>query len=254
MEGSRQQSRPASWLRSVVATVVSNLFLVLGTILFGTLTLVGALLLPRCGVYRWIRLWSSGLLRASGARVDVRMPEEPLHGPAVIMANHQSLLDIPLLIRSWPGEVRFLAKRSLFSIPVFGWALRASGFVPVDRKDRKSAPETLKAARSLIERGISVVVFPEETRSRDGRLLPFKRGGFLLALKCRAPIVPVGLRGTREMRRPGGLLVTPGALEAHFGTPVEVAGGLRAKGDLIANVRDRVQSLAQIPELPETVP
>ena len=126
------------------------------------------------------------------------------------MANHQSLFDIPALLASLPGETKFLAKSSLFRIPIFGWALSAGGFVPIDRSDRSTARESFAAAIAALARGVSVLIFPEEARSLDGRVLPFQRGGFLLALKSGLPIVPVGIEGAFEVQPRRSFLIRPG--------------------------------------------
>ena len=113
------------------------------------------------------------MLATSGVRVEARRetPLEPGQG-YVFMANHQSLFDIPVLLTTLPGETRMMAKRGLFQVPVFGWALRAAGFIPVDRGQREAARQSFAAALQCLESGASVLLVPEETRSRDGELLP----------------------------------------------------------------------------------
>jgi len=117
----------------------------------------------------------------------------------VIMVNHESILDIPALLAALPSRIgtRFLAKESLFAVPFLGWALKALGFVPVDRTNRSTAVRMFLEAIDHARGGNSLLLFPEETRTEDGRLLPFQRGGFLLAMRSRFPILPVGLEGPR---------------------------------------------------------
>ncbi len=193
------------------------------------------------------RWWSAGLLFASGVSVEKRF-EAPLDASKgyVFMANHQSIFDIPLLIHTLPGQTRFLAKRSLFLIPIFGWAIAAGGFVPVDRKNRASARKTFEAALDRLRRGSSILIFPEETRSMTGQLLPFKRGGFLIALKSGYPIVPVAVRGTLEVQNKKSLLIRPGRVRVVYGAPIDAADfGMRGRGQLAEDVRAKIEAQMQ---------
>lgn len=235
-----------------LATITGNLALVAGSVIFGLLALLASAVPPRGDLtYRVARLWARVLLAASFVRVRSHLASLlPADGRFVLMANHQSLYDIPALLVAWPGQARFMAKQSLFRIPVFGWALRAGGFIPVDRRNPAQAPEAFAAAAAHLAGGTSVVLFPEQMRSRDGRLLAFQRGGFLLALKSRLPILPVGLAGTRAVQRRGSLLVRPGVVEVRFGTPVETAGRsvreVRIGGELVAEIRGTIAALAGV--------
>lgn len=147
-----------------------------------------------------IARWSRRMVDEVGARIEV-IGREHLEdrSPAVVMSNHQSHYDIPVLYRILPGSVRMVAKKELFRIPVFGAALRAAEFIEVDRGDRAKAIESLKGARRLIESGITVWIAPEGTRSLDGRLGAFKKGGFILAEEADVPILPVSIDGTRRI-------------------------------------------------------
>jgi 1-acyl-sn-glycerol-3-phosphate acyltransferase len=235
-------------LATLAATLTGNLYLVFGTLVFATACWMVALARPRAkSYYRMARTWARGVCWASGLRLETE-GTQPLAGARryVYMANHQSLFDIPVLLATLPGETRFLAKQSLFKIPIFGWAMRAGGFVPVDRKDRSSARESFASAIERLQEGISVLIFPEEQRSLDGRLLPFQRGGFLLALKSELPIVPVGLEGTLDVQHRRSFLIRPGRVRVRYGEPVEVAGAsVRDIGRLAESVRQRVGELAR---------
>lgn len=235
-----------------VATISGNLMLVAGSLLFGALALVASAIPPRGDwTFRVARAWARCLLAASFVRVRASW-EQPIDpdGRFVLMANHQSLYDIPALLAVWPGQARFMAKQTLFRIPIFGWAMRAGGFIPVDRRNPSQAPEAFAAATARLAAGTSVILFPEQMRSFDGRLLAFQRGGFLLALKSRLPILPAGLDGTRAVQRRGSLLVRPGAVTVRFGAPIETAGRsvreVRLGGELAAEVRQQVAALAQV--------
>ena len=231
---------------TIAATLVGNLFLVVGTLVFATLALLVSWVPPRGNwTYRVARLWSRGVLWASGVRVRAvfEAPLEP-DRQHVFMANHRSLFDIPVLIATLPGQTRFLAKRGLFQIPIFGWALKAGGFITIDRRNRSSARESFALAVSRLRAGTSVLVFPEGTRSTVEELLPFQRGGFLLALKSGLPIVPVGVRGTREVQSKKSFLIRPGIVSVHYGSPLEaVEHSVSRKQELMNEVRDRMRAL-----------
>jgi 1-acyl-sn-glycerol-3-phosphate acyltransferase len=220
---------------------------VIGSLVLGIATILAGWLPPRG---RWslatIRLWAAGVLALSGVRMVVHRPAE-LNPRAsyVYLANHQSLFDIPALLLAVPGRIRMVAKQSLFRIPVFGWAIAAAGFVSVDRADRTAARQSFAAAERRLREGGSILLFPEGTRATDDTLLPFKRGGFLLALRTGLPIVPVGVRGTRAVQPRGRRSIQPGVVEVRFGAPIVVADfGIRRKRELIAEVRRRLAELA----------
>jgi 1-acyl-sn-glycerol-3-phosphate acyltransferase len=220
---------------------------VIGSLVLGIATIVAGWLPPRG---RWslatIRVWAAGLLAVSGVRLVVHRPAElDLRASYVYLANHQSLFDIPALLLAVPGRIRMVAKQSLFRIPVFGWAIAAAGFVSVDRADRTAARQSFAAAERQLRAGGSILLFPEGTRATGDTLLPFKRGGFLLALRTGLPIVPVGVRGTRAVQPRGRRSIQPGVVEVRFGAPIVVADfGIRRKRELIAEVRRRLAELA----------
>lgn len=237
---------PSAW-RTAWATFTGNSFLVVGSLIMATLSLLFGYLPPRgAWVFAIARLWSSALLKAGAIRVESRFaPGLDPGGSYLFLPNHQSLFDIPLLFATVPGPVKFLAKRSLFRIPIFGWAMKAGGFIPVDRKDRSSARDSFQAAVTHLAKGTSVVIFPEGTRALDDVLLPFERGGFLLALKSGLPLVPVGIRGGLAIQPRGSFAIRPGTLSISFGEPIDAAQfGVRRKGELMAEVRARVAELA----------
>lgn len=212
-------------LAGLLATMGGNAFIVLGSLLFGSLAILFSWVPPRG---RWVflmaRLWSRGLLLCSGLRMRVEaLTDLDPTRQYVFMPNHQSLYDIPALIASLPVPAFFFAKRSLFRIPVFGWAIKSGGFVSIDRQDRSRARQGFAQAIENLEQGLSTVIFPEGTRSVDGTLLPFERGGFLLALKSGADIVPVGIRGTLQVRSRDSMSIRPGRIEVRYGNPVRVA-------------------------------
>ena len=172
-------ARPASGKPSILRSILAGIYIVWGTVFFAILAVATSWLTPNGRIFSfWARTWSRGWLFAAGVRIDVRR-ETDLGGRDerragyVFMANHQSALDIPVLLATLPVPTRFLAKRELFKIPFLALGLRAGGFIPVDRKVRSRARETIQDASRRLGEGSSILVFPEETRSVDGTLLPF---------------------------------------------------------------------------------
>ncbi len=185
------------------------------------------------------------IFRAANASLRVVGREHLEPGkPYIVMSNHRSLLDIPAIFAAIPGHMRMVLKEELTRVPIWGQALKESGFVPVNRKDTSKAIEQLNVAKEQIARGINVWVSPEGTRSRDGKLAAFKKGGFHLAKQLKVPIVPVWLHGTDAIIPPSQLVVTyNGAAEARLGKPIEVEG--LELPDLMAKVREELIALSQ---------
>ncbi|HRC84315.1 MAG TPA: lysophospholipid acyltransferase family protein, partial [Thermoanaerobaculia bacterium] len=220
---------------STFATFTATLYIFFGTLFFAGSAVVLGWLPARRKIMLWLaRRWARGLMLSAGARLSATF-EAPLDSTKryVLLANHQSYMDIPALLPVVPVKVRFAAKRSLFRIPIFGWSLLVGGFIPIDRDDKSKAGQAFQQAASLLADGESVLFFPEGTRSHDGRLGPFARGGFLVALKSGLPIVPVGLRGLRDVQPRGRFAVSPGPVVAAFGTPIDPAAyGVRRREEL----------------------
>jgi 1-acyl-sn-glycerol-3-phosphate acyltransferase len=169
------------------------------------------------------RLWSRAMLWTVGARVEYRGLEQlSAQLPCIYIANHQSSVDIWALVAVLPVPTRFVAKQSLFRVPVLGWAMSAGGFIAIDRGNRTRAIQSLALAAERIRSGRSVVLFPEGTRSSDGRLQPFKKGPFHLALAARVPLVPVAISGSWEVMRPRTARIRPGPVRVEFLPPLAV--------------------------------
>jgi 1-acyl-sn-glycerol-3-phosphate acyltransferase len=196
-------------------------------------------------VYTISRLWSRMILAVSGVTLKVHGLSHLEAGRQyVFMVNHQSNLDIPVLVRSLkPFQLRWLAKKELLRVPFLGWAIWAAKHVIVDRSDRAAALDSLNKAKQLMNGGISLVIFPEGTRSARGRLLPFKRGGFLLAVKMRTPVVPITINGSGAVLPRGDWRIRGGAIEVAIHAPIAVenyrAGKLRALSDQVRDVIGR---------------
>jgi len=209
-------------LRGILVRIV----LVVASLGLATPALLVALVVPAWSnvVLRAGKLWAALLLTACGARVRWHGRERlPAGQPCVYIANHLSMIDVWVMLLLVPAHTRFVAKQELFGIPIFGWALRAAGFIPVDRGNRREALRSLAAAGERVRAGCPVVLFPEGTRSRDGRLAPFKKGAFHLALGAGVPVVPVAITGSFQVFPPGALRVRPGPIDVFVETPVDVA-------------------------------
>jgi 1-acyl-sn-glycerol-3-phosphate acyltransferase len=191
------------------------------------------------------RLWSRGVLGSAGVRLRVKShatldPKQPY----VVMPNHLSAVDIWAVFLAVPVPLRFIAKKQLGQIPLFGWAMRAGRFIFIDRQNAASARRSIDEAAVRISKGCSVVIFPEGTRSRDGRLGPFKKGGFHLAINSGAQIVPVAIRGSREIMPRGSLLIRPGTVDIEIGEPIPTAGlAADDREKLLDEVRARVAGM-----------
>ena len=164
--------------------------------------------------------------------------------PYIFMSNHLSFLDGPLLFLLIPQAIRVILKKEVFRIPVVGQGMRFVGFVPVDRKRVRGGKKSIeRAARLMRERGYSYLIFPEGTRSRDGLIQAFKRGGFFLALESGAAIVPVTIRGTYELMPRGTIFPRRGKVDVLFHRPVPVASfDPHTMQTLIDNVREAIVS------------
>jgi 1-acyl-sn-glycerol-3-phosphate acyltransferase len=220
------------------------------TIVLGTLGILVCLLLPGgAALMPLARLWSWLVLKTYRVRSCASFhPNLDPSQPSVYVANHQSLFDVPAVVLAMPSDFRIIAKRELLFVPIFGWALWLAGFVFIDRSDREKAIRKLDRTVRAIRRGRSILVFAEGTRSPDGRLLPFKKGGFVLALQAGVPVVPVSIRGGRDVLPKSSLRVKPGTIEVIFGAPVPTSScSLDDKDALIAAVRDRIATTLELP-------
>ncbi len=200
--------------------------------------------------YQAPRNWCRSLLWAGGVKVDMEGLEhlDPSR-PAVLVSNHESWYDVFALAGLLPVDYRFVGKKELTKVPVFGPAWVACGNIPIDRSDHAAAIESLREAGEKIRREKAVVVmFPEGTRSRGGELLPFKKGAFVLALQLGVPVIPVGVSGSRALMPKGSFLVRPGRMRVRIGAPLEVEGMTVADRDLLlARARDEVERLRSGP-------
>ncbi len=191
-------------------------------------------------MYR-ISMWIARTgVRIAGLRVRAEGLErlDP-GGTYIFMSNHVSNVDPPILVPLIPRRTSVLVKKELFRVPVLGQAMLLARLVPVDRTNRESAVASLRAAENVLHNGINMTVFVEGTRSRDGRLLPFKKGPFYLAMDTGVMVVPVTILGTYEAQPKGRFAVCPGVVRVIFHPPI-APRDFADKDDLLAAVRERI--------------
>ena len=180
------------------------------------------------------RFWSPGAAVISGCDLTRHPGFVPQHGkPYIFMMNHQSMFDIVCAFIHVPVNLRFIAKKILQSIPFLGWYMTVTGMIFVDRRKRKEALQSLQEACDRIRSGIPILVYPEGTRSKDGKILPFKKGPFMFALQAGVPIVPVAINGSIDIIVPGSPFVRPGKVDIILGEPIPTEGMLASDRDLL---------------------
>jgi 1-acyl-sn-glycerol-3-phosphate acyltransferase len=213
---------PFHWWRTVFYLIPA---ISVYTIVLGTLSLASSLLDRRGHLAHWCaRTWSRLILATTGVRVHLEGLErlEPRR-TYVFVSNHQSIYDIPILFWSLPYQLRIIAKASLGRFPFLGWHLRRSGHMLVDRS-RPDRARIFAWASRLTADGLSLIVFPEGTRSRDGRVGRFKGGSFYLALEAGLPVVPLSVVGSRHVMLKGRLATYPGDVRLVVHEPIATAG------------------------------
>jgi len=224
----------------MIRTTYILLWVVLSTIFWG-LTAIITSFFTRTGnpVHIVARMWARGILFVSRIKVTVNglANIDPAQS-YVYMSNHQSNFDIPVLLACLPVQFRWLAKAELFKIPIFGRAMRGAGYVKIDRFNQEAAFESLSKAAEKMKNGVSVMIFPEGTRSRDGNIRPFKKGGFVMAMDAGVPVVPIVLKGTWTIMDKSSLRINTGQVSLNIEPPITTTGYTREnKDDLIKSVR-----------------
>lgn len=191
----------------------------------GTPFLIHAVLTGNTDILYRVGRWAArAVLWLSGVRLEVHGLEKiPQSGALVFMPNHQSNCDPPAVFVNLP-PVLVLAKKEFFRMPVLGRAMALRGFVPVDRRNREKAIEAVEEATRSLKAGHNFLVFPEGTRSRDGRLQPFKKGVFVMAIKAQAPIVPISVSGSGKIMPKGKFAISPGTVRITIHDPVLTEG------------------------------
>ena len=184
-------------------------------------------------------------LALSGLRYRLESAQPlPLERPAIYCSNHQSNVDPPLLFEVLHSRMHILYKAELNRIPVLARAFRMGGFIPIDRRNKEAALRSIEAGAASIRAGNSFLIFPEGTRGRTDELLKFKKGGFIMAIKAQAPIVPVAIQGGRAAMHRGSRVIQPATISVRVGEPIETAGlSLGDRDAVIERVRTRIAEM-----------
>ncbi len=204
-------------------TIITIMYIIPASAFFGTLSIVLSLFSKTGNApHLSARTWARTILAVARVRVRIRgLSHIDPERSYIYMANHQSNFDIPVLLGYLKVQFRWLAKAELFNIPIFGRGMKGCGYISIDRSDRRSALESIRKAAETIRNGTSVLIFPEGTRSPDGHIQPFKKGGFFLARKAGVPIVPVIIKGTWPIMPRSGLKISPGDVTVEVRPPIE---------------------------------
>jgi 1-acyl-sn-glycerol-3-phosphate acyltransferase len=193
-------------------------------------------------IHKIANLWAKILLLICNTKVEIIGKENILRGkPQIFMANHQSDFDILIVLAHIPGQFRWLVKKELFHIPVFGAAMKSAGYIEIDRNNREKAMQSLDQAALRIREGKSIMAFPEGSRSRLGEIKTFKQGTFYLAIKSGVPIVPISIIGSGEIMPKRSLKIKPGKIKLVIDKPIDVKNiMLENRQELITIVRNTI--------------
>ena len=193
-------------------------------------------------IHRYGRLWGKAAVFANRVKVSLRgLDNVRGKGPYIFMSNHQGYYDIFALLGYLPFQFGWLAKKELFSIPFFGWVMAAAGYIKIDREGTRETVEAMNRAADKIREGRSVVIFPEGSRSPNGCIQPFKKGGFTLAIKAKVPIVPITITGSYGIMAKGQSSPKPGEIRIEIGQPIETANcTLKDRTLLMEKVSDAI--------------
>ncbi|MEK7377059.1 MAG: lysophospholipid acyltransferase family protein, partial [Candidatus Margulisiibacteriota bacterium] len=184
-------------------------------------------------------IWSKFLLRLSGIEVKITgLNNLEFSGPKVYIANHQSNFDIPCLMSSIERPFSFIVKKELFKVPIMGWYMKKRGDISVDRKNPRSAMKTLVSISKRISAGEVFLIFPEGTRSLDGKVGEFKKGSLFLAVQNEAKIIPIGISGSINIQKKGSHLIKPSMVTINIGIPIKASKELEN-----ATIRQAIISL-----------
>ncbi len=193
------------------------------------------------------RIWGKIPLRMTGTKVTITGLEniDPRQS-YILTSNHQSIFDIFAFLGYLPIQFRWIAKAELFRLPFLGWAMTRIGYIPIERESPKKAYRSMLQAAEKVKNGVSILIFPEGTRSPNGNLQPFKKGVFLIALKSQAPILPIAIRGTARIMHKGDWRAYPGKVQIIIDRPLETAGlAPQEEDELSKKVRDILMSHLQ---------
>jgi 1-acyl-sn-glycerol-3-phosphate acyltransferase len=226
----------------MIRTAIVAVFLGLYTLVLGPPLILYTLVTRSADLMYWVGV--KGLVfitRVAGMRVDVEGRENIPSGVCMFAANHTSNADAPAIVGAIPRRLAIFGRKSLFDIPIVGLAFRLAKFVPVDRGNREAALASVKQAVEYIKAGSSFLVYPEGTRSPDGRMQRFKKGTFVMAIEAGVPIVPVACSGAHRIMKKNSLVIHPGRVTVRFGKPVQASGfTVEQRNALAQQVHDAV--------------
>lgn len=236
------------------ALLITDPLIIIATVILGSVDIVASFLKNgERKQHAVARIWSKVLIRIAGVNLTIEGLEKiDPNGSYVFASNHVSYMDTPVVLGHIPVQFRFLAKRSLFSVPFLGYHLKRGGHIAVPRENPREALKAMaEAGRIIRERGVSVLIFPEGGRSLEG-LKPFKEGAAYIAITAGVPVVPVALHGTLDVLPMHSLNVRPGNVTMRIGDPIPTAHlTLRDRAKLTSDMHDRVADL--LGETPRTV-
>lgn len=223
-------------VRSAFLVVIS---VVITAFFSGLVVLLALFGIEENSLHKVARIWATTILRVSSVKVEtIGLENVSYEEPQIFMSNHQSDFDIFIVLAFIPGQFRWIAKKELFRIPVFGRAMKNAGYIEMDRQNHERAMKNLEIAAQKIREGKSVMSFPEGTRSRNGKIKAFKQGMFHLALQAGVPIVPISIIGASEIMPKRSLRINPGKITMVIGNPIDVRPyTMETRHDLIEKVR-----------------
>lgn len=226
----------------MIRTFVGAMFLTFFILIIGLPVIAYSLVTRTSDVlYRWGKWGIRAAMRLAGVRVRAEGLENIPAGVCIFAANHVSNLDPPAALIGVPRRISYLAKQEIFKVPIVRTALRLGKIVPVNRANTEEAIASIDRAVEILREGISFFVFPEGKRSGDGRMLPFKKGTFVMAIEARVPVVPVSILGSRERMPKGRLSTIPGEIVLRFGPAIDSKGySIDERDELLARVQAAV--------------
>jgi|SaaInlStandDraft_5_1057022.scaffolds.fasta_scaffold71206_1 1-acyl-sn-glycerol-3-phosphate acyltransferase len=225
-----------------IINIIQSILIIAHTLLCAFLALVPALLgFPKASYWIGRKIWGPLLLLMVGGKVEVKGKENlDTSRTFIYTANHISNFDIPILFTITSVSLHFIAKKELKKIPLFGWCIAAMGMIFVDRKNRIKAIESMKAAGELIKSGKNVIAFPEGKRSRSGKIERFRKGTFVIANGSQIDIIPIAIKGSEILHKPGGFKFRPGKVYINIGEPIKASSFADKEPEEFANYTQSV--------------
>jgi 1-acyl-sn-glycerol-3-phosphate acyltransferase len=226
--------------------IIAPISLVCSTIFLSSVALAASIFDSKgIVIHKFSCFWAFLHLKMCGIKVLSKGTENLSKPPYIIMCNHQSALDIFVLYIALPFLFKWVAKRQLFSIPFVGWIMKRAGYVSLDRENAREGLKAINDAAQKIREGMNIIIFPEGTRSKDGKLLPFKKGVFSLALRSGVPVIPVGIIGTSRLQPKGSLMPQEkGVIYVNIGKPILIIGDKTSeKARIMDEVRVSIEKL-----------